>query len=331
MEVNFTNIPVAFNYMFQANGAGEIVSQSVVPGTFESLNTMSYNNPGFRNDRSFVMNIANWSDSNSLPASSSIDELIVMKPGETLVCGPTLPPGSSFDQDTKIGIDATGFDWRNTNTKSIKAMPFFTPGLGYEIYAVTISHIRASLLGPGSRLIPGRNYYPGQWQGHPFMMLRDISAGANPKKNQSTVTDKFYLKYKIQRPEWYKSDANGDMESPPASFEVTAKLQSTASSPYVDYADLQFDYGNSDSLIYNSSTKPFAIESANDNLNKVFNNRVYRYPPSDSLTGFEIAAPAGVTYSNQSSYVHPFAIFSAYTRTSSGGVYETGSRIKGGG
>ncbi len=38
------------------------------------------------------------------------------------------------------------------------------------------------------------------------------------------------------------------------------------------------------------------------------------------------AAPGGTLYASQATYVHPFAIFSAYARTTSGGVYETGKR-----
>ena len=33
---------------------------------------------------------------------------------------------------------------------------------------------------------------------------------------------------------------------------------------------------------------------------------------------------------HQGAYVHPFAIFSAYARTTNGGVYETGTRTRAG-
>ena len=71
MEVSFENIPVAFNFMFQAGGAGGFVSQSVEPGNFEAINTMSYDSGSDHNgrtDKKFVMNIANWSDADPLDA-----------------------------------------------------------------------------------------------------------------------------------------------------------------------------------------------------------------------------------------------------------------------
>ncbi len=94
MEVSFENIPVAFNFMFQAGGAGGFVSQCVVPGNFEAINTMSYSGSDHngRKTKKFVMNIANWNDANPIATSSTISGPIVMKPGQTLVCGPIFPP-----------------------------------------------------------------------------------------------------------------------------------------------------------------------------------------------------------------------------------------------
>jgi hypothetical protein len=131
--------------MFQAGGAGGFASQSVEPGKFESINTMSYDagpDHNGRSDKKFVMNIANWSDTRPLPAASSVSGPIVMKPGQTLICGPSLSPKSSFKIDSGLGHNTLGFDWDNRLTKAIKAKPSFTPGLGYEMYAVTISNIR---------------------------------------------------------------------------------------------------------------------------------------------------------------------------------------------
>ncbi len=88
------------------------------------------------------MNIANWNDANPIATSSTISGPIVMKPGQTLVCGPIFPSDSSFQKDAGLGHDTLGFDWDNRLTAAIKAKPSFTPGLGYEMYAVTIAHIR---------------------------------------------------------------------------------------------------------------------------------------------------------------------------------------------
>jgi hypothetical protein len=302
LEVSFENIPVAFNFMFQAGGVGGFVSQCVVPGSFEAINTMSYSGSEHngRKTKKFIMNIANWNDANPIATSSTISGPIVMKPGQTLVCGPIFPPDSSFQKDAGLGHDTLGFDWDNRLTTAIKAKPSFTPGLGYEMYAVTIAHIRQ----------PG-NVYPGGWTGHPFMMLRDL--GASPKISQTTTTDRFYMEFKIQRPSWYVDDASVTPVDALASFAVNAKLQSTASGTLSDYAKLEFNYQS------DSSLKSF------------FNNQVFRYPPTDSLTGHECAAPGGVTYATQGAYVHSFAIFSAYARTTNGGVYETGLRTPGSG
>jgi hypothetical protein len=297
LEVSFENLPVAFNFMFQAGGAGGFSSQSVVPGSFEPINTMAYRDPPHdRNNKTFVMNIANWSDTDPISVSAAISDPIVMKPGQTLICGPSFPPSSSFKKDASAGQSTVGFDWDNRLTKAIKAKPSFTPGLGYEMYAVTINHIRR----PGG-------VYPGGWSGHPFMMMR---GDANPKTSKSTVTDRFYMEFKVQRPSWYTDDATTNKNEATPSFAVNAKLQATANDSLVDYARLQFDYED------------------DNTLKSIFDDRVYRYPPTDSLSASETAAPAATLYSQQGAYVHPFAIFSAYTRTTNGGVYETLKRTE---
>jgi hypothetical protein len=312
MQVTFTNIPIAVNFMYQSGNGGEFVSQGVVPGVFESINTMAYEShtdftgKKTRNNKSFVMNIANWQTSDSLASNSAISGPITLKPGQTLICGPYFDPNASFKKDAGLGNNTVGFDWRNALTSSIKAKPNFTPGLGYEIYATAISHV--PLWDTSRRIKPSdHRFYQGGWRGHPFMMLRDT--GSMPKLSQSTHTDKLYLEYKVQQPGWYTSDSTKVLTKAAPTFEVTAQLQATASSPLVDYAKLQFDYEDDTSL------------------SSVFNDRTYRYPPTGSLTGWELAAPHAVPYSNQAAYVHPFAIFSAYS-TTTGGVYETGKRTK---
>jgi hypothetical protein len=302
MEVSFENMPIAFNFMFQAGGAGGFASQSVESGKFESINTMSYDagsDHNGRSDKKFVMNIANWSDTNPLPASTAISGPIVMKPGQTLICGPSFPPNSSFKIDAGSGHSTVGFDWDNRLTKAIKAKPSFTPGLGYEMYAVTIAHMRR----PGG-------IYPGGWTGHPFMMLRDQAV--IPKLSKTTVTDRFYVEFKAQRPNPYKDNVSFEKNELAPNFAVNAKLQATSSGILADYAKLQFDYKD------------------DPTLKKIFDDRVYRYPPTGSMTGTECAAPGGTPYASQAAFVHPFAIFSAYSRTTNGGVYETGKRTKSG-
>ena len=319
MEVEFWNIPVGFNFMFQNGASGGAVSQSVVPGSFECYNTMAYRghkNPETgvlaRNDKRFVLTIADWATDDPLKTNSTISGSINLKPGQTIVCGPTLPPNSSFDQDTKSGSNAVGFDWEGDLLDVIKAKPRLVPGLGFEVSAVTISSFRSSSY-PTGNSIPGANtnFFPGAWRGHPFTLLRDVNT--SPKNSNSTTTDRFFIEYKLVRPWWYVDDSTVTPTKANPSFSVSAKIQATAApgDSLVDYAKLQFDYQD---------------ESTLQNL---FDNRVYRYPPTGSFAATDFAAPPGTTYSTQSSFVRPFGIFSAYSRTTNGGVYETGSRTKG--
>jgi hypothetical protein len=250
---------------------------------------------GFRGDKTFFLNIANWKTTDLLAANSEIAGPIVMKPGQTLICGPVLPPGASLKTDSTRGSNTIGFDWENDLTNAIKAQPSSIPGLGFENYGATIAHMR-----PAAGM--------GSWCS--FLFLRDTAA--NPKVSTTTVTDKFYVEFQAQRPSWYLDDTTTDKRDADPSFTVTAQLQANASNAtLIDYAQLRFNYQDDTSL------KSF------------FNNRVYRYPPTGSLTGSDCAAPGGITYSTQGAYFHPFAIFSAYARTTNGGVYETGLRAKG--
>ncbi len=302
MQVNFTNIPVAFNFFLIPNGAGSTgTSQSVVPGTFESPNTMflAVGNGGWRprGNKSYVMTIANWADTQPLATSAAISRPIVMRPGQTLICGPSYSPTASFKADSFLGSNTIGFDWEGRHTSSIKAKPQFIPGLGFETTGVCIAHTR-----PAAGM--------GSWNS--YLMLRDQTLPKPSPLSQSTATDKFYVEYKIQRPSWYVDDVTTTPTWASPTFSVTAKLQATATDSLVDYANLQFDYQD------------------DSTIGSVFNNRVYRYPPTGAYTGSQVAAPGGITYSAQGSYVHPICIFSANIRSTNGGVYETGSRIKAG-
>lgn len=319
MQVEFSNIPVGFNFMFQNGAGGGAVSQSIVPGSFECFNTMAYRGHKdpetgvlARNNKRFVLTIANWSTDTPLKNDSTISGPIILKPGQTVVCGPTLPPSSSFDQDTKSGSNAVGFDWEGDLLDKIKAKPAFIPGLGFEVSAVTISSFRSSNYPTGSN-IPGKsNFFPGAWRGHPFTLLRDVNTNPLTKTSDSSVIDRFYLEYKIVRPYWYTDDITVSPTQADPSFAVSAKIQATdaTNDEYQEFARLQFDYED---------------ESTLQNL---FDDRVYRYPPTGSMAATEFGATPNVPYSMQSSFVRPFAIFSAYARTTNGGVYETGNRTE---
>ena len=297
MNVEFKNIPVAFNFMFQSGDGGPFASKSVNAGVFESLNTMTY--AGSRGNKSFVMNIADWSNAKRVQDPSAdtfeINGPIVMKPGQTLVFSPYFSPTSylrgvsSFYEDSRnlTGLNSIAFDWNSHMTASIKAKHTFVPGVGFETCLITIRSQTS----------------PADWRHH--LLLRD----GNSPYNSGHPTDRFYVECKVQQPSWYPnifSSLSRSLAAP--SFEVTAQIQARSYGTPVDYGKIKFDYKD------------------DATLQSLFDNRVYRYPPTGSLTGFEIAAPHQQPYATQSPYVHPFAIFSAYARTTNGGVYETGGR-----
>lgn len=299
MEVTFANIPLGFNFILQEGGpgAGGGGSKSVDPGTFETLNTMAQH-PNNRGEKKFVLTIADWRDNQPLAANSEINGNIVLKPGQTLVCGPVLPSDSSFYRDARSGSNVSGYDWTKNNplTEKIKARPGFVPGLGFEITATTISNTR---FGSGM----------GSWCS--YFMLRDQAA--TNKISQSTVTDRFHVEFRMQRPYWYtenlsQATASKNKTILEPSFLVAARLQATESDALADFARFQFDYAD------------------NETLNRVFDDKVYRYPPTGTLTGSQVAAPGEVRYNAQGAYVHSITIFSMYSRTTNGGVHETGLR-----
>ena len=305
MVVTIINIPVAFRFTLEGQ------QQSVIPTHFESMNEMVQNQPD-RGEKKFIINLANWKD--PLPANTANTDIsgpIVMKPGQTLLCTPYLDPQGNFLKDSRSGSKNDIFDWENKITaKGIKAKPGFTPGLGFENNSNNPScRSSSTVLGGGS----------SNWW---MLMIRDparprppanVSWDIPPSPNHPT--DKYFVEYQAQRPGWWPgTPGSGTKTLAPATFQVTATLQSTAASNAINYAQLKFDYTNDD-----------------NKLKAFFNNRIYRCPadPTQYLTGVETFVSATTSISNQAK-VLPFAVFSAYARTTNGGVYETGNRTKSG-
>lgn len=301
MNVEFKNIPIAFNFMFQSGDGGPFVSKSVNANVFESLNNMTY--AGSRGDKTFVMNIADWSNAKRVQDPSAdtfdINGQIVMKPGQTMIFSPYFSPTSylggvaSFYEDSRnlTGLNSVAFDWNSHLTSSIKAKHTFVPGVGFETSGIT----------------PSSQTSGGLWNLN--LMLRD----GNSPHNTGHVTDRFYVECKVQQPSWYSnfnppSSSDNIRTLAPPTFEVTAQIQAKSYGTPVDYGKIKFDYKD------------------DATLQTLFDNRVYRYPPTGSLTGFKISALHQQPYATQAPDVHPFAIFSAYVRTTNGGVYETGRR-----
>jgi len=316
IDVTFENVPVAFNFMFQPGENSSYVSRSVIEGDFDSLNSMVNDPNGGRGDKIFTMSIANWSDEQALPNNNSMDSPIILKPGQTLICGPIFPPNSNYDQDTKSGPNSVGFDWdwNSDRTRVIKSRPGLIPGLGFETNSITIAASRPARNKDLPVILTENGQVrsrAGTWGNQSALPLRDAN---DPNGSPSAVTDRFYVEYKVQRPEYYKDDTTNIATPISPEFKVTAQIQTIPGGALVDFANLEFSYQN------------------DNTLQDIFQDRIFRYPPEENgyLTGSEVAAPSQVSYSEQSTYVNPFAVFSAYTRTTNGGVYETGQRTENG-
>jgi hypothetical protein len=319
MVVTIKNIPIAFKFTLLPGGSGQ-QSQSVVPNDFESMNEwispekndVSTNVPGMLpGDKFFKLQISNWKNANR--DNTETDE-IVMKPGEVLVCTPFLDTNGTFLKDSRSDEDNDVFDWTNKITSSgsgsgigegVKMKPLFTTGLGFESNGVTPS-CRSSSAGGFTN-----------WE---ILLIRDpirARTGVQPAPYEMDDTnpspghpvDKYFVEFQAQRPKFRRSGGAYNDVAP--SFQVNATLESTPNSAPVDYASLQFDYTN------------------DAKLKSFFNSRVYRCPadPNDYLTGENTFVSAKTKIDKQGKTL-PFAVFSAYARTTNGGVYETNKRIK---
>ena len=308
MKVSFKNIPIAYRFMYQKNSSGPYLSQSVDPASFESYNQMLWHTIG-PEKHEFGITIANWQNplpfSSGDPSKDSVISPMILRPGQTIICGPYLDPTASLKRDAGLANNTQSFDWLNILTKNMKARPSFVPGLGFETWGVTMAHTVDDHPNAG-----------GSWCSN--QMLNDQSPGPNPKHPGSvtTATDKFYVEYKIQRPKywtnWNHRTLAAIQPGTPVepNFEVTAEIQATNGGPFEKCAKITYDYKD------------------DSTLQSIYNDRTYRYPPTDGYKATDLAAPGGVLYSEQSSYTHSFAVFSAYARSTNSGVYETGKRTK---
>lgn len=204
LEVIIRNPPVAFNfYVNDQPQCTKLVSLTdmFVYGTD-------------RTEKSFALKIANWSS----PTASSPTGPIVMKPGQTLVCGPYLNPDASFSDSKGTYF----FDWQNNLTgykvdsggtatvTPIKAKPGFAGRcVGFDVDWITPTHN-----GLGSN---------GQTDGNQGVLgLRG--------------TDRVHMEFAIEQP---TVGLNTE-------FQVTAKL--TANSATMDYGGLVFEYRDAATL-----------------------------------------------------------------------------------
>ncbi len=119
LDVAFQNLPVAFR--FYVNGAAQNTQ-------FVSLNSL-YWDDNLSQDRKFIIGIANWS--NYTANDTSRASPIIMKPGQTLVCGIYMNPQTIFsygDDSSWITND------RDLRGKFVKAIPGFKGRcFGYDL------------------------------------------------------------------------------------------------------------------------------------------------------------------------------------------------------
>lgn len=262
LEVTIRNMPVAFN--FYVNGSPQ--NAQLVPLT----EMFVYGSD--RREKKFVMKIANW----SAPGSTSTTGPIVMKPGQTLVCGPYLHPQASFANNMGTNF----FDWQNNLTGDaslpVNAKPGFVGRcVGYDVDWITPTHA-------------------------PY------ATNSQSDNNQGVLglkaTDNVSVEYAVRQP-----SAGLNTE-----FQVTARI--TSQGRTFDYGGLSFQYKNASTL------------------SKLF-NQTYRYPQSGSIPALNAYVPNDPAQSpTKDSWVskhaaaQTFGVFSAYARTTRGGVYETSKR-----
>ncbi len=119
MDVAFQNVPVAFK--FYVNNQAQNTS-------LVSLNSL-YWDDNLSQDRKFIIGIANWSDYSA--GTTGRSGPIIMKPGQTMVCGIYMDPHTIFSQ----GDDSSWItNDRDLRGKFVKATPGFKGrAFGYDL------------------------------------------------------------------------------------------------------------------------------------------------------------------------------------------------------
>lgn len=261
MQVAIRGVPMSFNFL--VNGTPQ--NKDFVP-----LDKMyvTKNNVG----KDFGLLIGNWTS----PTATTPSGTITMKPGETVICGPYLDPGASFNnQTTKFS------DWENDGTS--------TGSVSVD------SGGSATLSGTPIKASPG---FRGNQYGFDVDWLSPGNTGTSTDGNNEILglklTDRVKIMSKVLQPQSGITDR----------FEVNAQITSKGKTQ--QYGGLAFQY-------LNSAT-----------LSKLFPT-AYTFPE----TGAGVV-PADIYSSNTTGLAGQIAksvaMFSAYARTTSGGVYETNKR-----
>lgn len=258
MQIVIRNVPVAFNFY---------VNNRPQCNRLVSINDM-FVNGGQKGEKSFALNIANWSSPTSRDSTP-----LTLRPGQTMVCGPFISPNASFSNTQGTPI----FDWQNNLTGVDQAGNITNP-------------------------VPGRPGFTGKAVGFDvdWIAPTEFNSGQSTDNVNGVLglrdTDQLHIEYAVQQPSRGQNDR----------FDVQATITSRGR---------QMSYGGL-SFVYNDAST----------LSRYFNT-VHRYPRTGA-----IAVPStyhsNTTPISQQGLAKSFALFSAYARTTNGGVFETNSRTQ---
>ncbi len=263
MQLSMINVPVAF--LFYADG----IPQN---SRLVSLGEMFHKQTG-KNGMQFNINIANWSE----PTGSSTSGPIVLKPGQSLVCGPNLHPLAS-----RSNTHGTQF-WipYNTQIAKMKAKPGFRGRcVGYDLENITPVNDG----GHDADISSGQQTDQG------------LNRGGRPYSTFSlSLNHMVKVEYAVRQPAFGENTA----------FKVSAEI--TAGEKSYEYGGLDFEFKD------------------NTTLKKLLPG-VYTYPDFSAASAYVSSTDPISQHANAKT----IAVFSAYARTTSGGVYDNGSRAPAG-
>lgn len=261
MQVVIRNVPVAFNFY---------VNNQPQCRDLVSLNEM-FVNGGQKGEKSFALNIANWSSPSSRDSTP-----LTMRPGQTIVCGPFLSPNASFSNTQGTPIfdwqnNLTGVDQNGNITNPVPGRPGFQgKAIGFDIDWITPTEFNS---GQSTDNVNG------------VLGLRD--------------NDVIHIEYGVRQPSRGQRDR----------FDVQATI--TSRGRQMTYGGLTF--------VYNDAST----------LSRYFNT-VHRFPRSGAFSAAE-SYHSNTTPISAQGNAKSIALFSAYARTTNGGVFETNQRTPAGG
>lgn len=181
--------------------------------------------------------------------------------------------------------------------------PYFDPGISFANGNETFFNYRNDLTGVDGAPVRAKPGFRGRCVGFDLDWLTPTH-GEYAARRQSDgdlgvlglrPTDSVRIDFGVEKPTQGLSTA----------FEVSAKIKANGESR--DYGGLSFQYND------------------DETLKTLFENKVHSFPNSGTLTSPNAYVPNTDPLSRHAS-AQTFSLFSAYARTTNGGVYETGSR-----